>query len=368
MNIALFSPSQNPYSETFIQAHKKFLSGNVFYYYGSRNAISLENHRPISSKLKRLVLKGYQVLTKKDRFYSAKKIVGDSLIRNKIDIVLVEYANHANGILPIIEDLKLPMVVHFHGYDASVKNIVAANKSYKELFAYASRIVVVSKKMEIMVSEMGCPSKKILLNTYGPQPEFETVVPQFSKKQFIGIGRFTDKKAPYYTILAFQKVLNKHPDAMLLLAGNGALKNMCVNLVKYLDIEENVNFLGVITPEEYRGILSQSRAFVQHSITANNGDMEGTPLAVLEASVAGLPVVSTKHAGIPDVIQHNETGLLCEEHDVNAMSENMLNLLDDIELSKNLGQQGRKNILQNFSLQKHISSLNSVLKLSVNKG
>ncbi|MEH6407318.1 MAG: hypothetical protein V7767_08565, partial [Leeuwenhoekiella sp.] len=70
MNIAIFSPSQNPYSETFIQAHKNFLPGNVFYYFGSKAHIQLENHKPISSKWRRLFLKAYQKSANKTDTFS----------------------------------------------------------------------------------------------------------------------------------------------------------------------------------------------------------------------------------------------------------------------------------------------------------
>ena len=85
--------------------------------------------------------------------------------------------------------------------------------------------------------------------------------------------------------------------------------------------------MGVITPEEYRSELQNSLAFVQHSITAENGNMEGTPLAVLEASAAGIPVISTNHAGIPDVVLYEQNGLLCQEKDVQKMTDNIIKLL-----------------------------------------
>ena len=123
--------------------------------------------------------------------------------------------------------------------------------------------------------------------------------------------------------------------------------------------------LGVIKPEEFRGLLEVSLASVQHSITAANGDMEGTPLAVLEASIAGLPVISTIHAGIPDVINHEDTGLLSQEHDVAAMAANMLRLLDDVELAKKLGTRGKKNIFKNFSFKTHIDRLQLALQRAI---
>ena len=195
-----------------------------------------------------------------------------------------------------------------------------------------------------------------------PQPEFEIVQPRFNKKQFIGIGRFTDKKAPYYTILAFSKILKNHADAKLLLAGKGELLNSCRNLVRYLRLENNVEFLGVISPDEFRNYLSESLAFVQHSITAEDGDMEGTPVSILEASVAGLPVISTYHAGIPDVIDHNKTGLLCNEHDVETMAKYMLRILDDVDFAKTLGSNGKKLITSQYNLKRHIKELQRILE------
>lgn len=361
LNIAIFAPSKNPYSETFIQAHKNYLKGNVFYYYGKISDLKLEGKNDLVSDFKRKYLKLIKLLLNKSEYFLNKRRIETSLIENKIDVVLVEYANHARNLLPLIKDTKIPMVIHFHGLDASKYQLIEKPNIYKEVFNYAKSVIVVSKVMEKMVLDLGCPKEKLVYNVYGPQPEFEKVIPKFSKKQFIAIGRFTDKKAPYYTILAFKEVIKKHPEAKLLIAGDGELFNMSKNLIRFYKLEENIKLLGVIKPEEYRKLLAESRAFVQHSIRAQDGDMEGTPLAVLEASVAGLPVISTFHAGIPDVIINGETGLLSNEHNVKEMSKNMIALLDDKNLAMKMGLLGKTNILENFSIKRHISVLQEIL-------
>jgi len=363
MNIALFTPSQNPYSETFIQAHKKYLKDKVFYYYGSGNHIHLEEHPRLNDSWKLFFLKIKRKLFREPFATIYERLLLDSLKKNKIDVVLAEYGTHAYSILPVIKKAGLPLIVHFHGYDASVKRVIEKHNDYREVFAYASKVIAVSKVMMEKLQVLGCPKGKLVYNVYGPQPEFHQVVPTFLKNQFVAIGRFTDKKAPYYTLLAFAKALTKNPDAVLIIAGDGALLNMCQNLTRHLRIEKQVQFLGVITPEEYRNLLGESIAFVQHSITAKNGDMEGTPLAVLEASAAGLPVISTFHAGIPDVVIHGKTGLLSEEHDVEGMAENMLKILNDTGFAKTMGESGKQHIASNFSLQRHINSLQEILEL-----
>ncbi|TNJ45771.1 glycosyltransferase [Tamlana fucoidanivorans] len=365
MNIAIFTPCQNPYSETFIQAHKKGLKGTVFYYYGYGTQLKLEG---VDRLMPLYLYKLHRIRAMFKKRGSAdlwKQCVLYSLSNNKIDVVLVEYGNHAHYLYSVLKEAKIPVVVHFHGYDASVATVIESCKGYKAVFQFSRKIIAVSKVMESRLLAMGCPKEKMVYNVYGPNRIFESVMPKFSKKQFLSVGRFTDKKAPYYSIMAFQKVLQKYPEATLLMAGNGVLLNVCKNLVKHLKLENNVFFLGIITPDKYVDLLSESLAFVQHSITADNGDMEGTPLSVLEASAAGLPVISTCHAGIPDVVEHEKTGLLCQEHDVDGMAENMLRVLEDLSYAKYLGKAGKEYITCSFSLERHLNQLERILKNEV---
>jgi len=362
INIALFSPNQNPYSETFVQAHKNYLKGNVFFYYGKGVSIKLEKHASLASEARIIALKTFKKLAKKSNTFVEEEIVSKSLKNNNIDVVLVEYGTHANAILPIIKKSGLPMVVIFHGYDINIHRIVKENDNYSKLFAYASKIIAVSNTIKSKLLSLGCTQEKLVYHANAAQPEFLNITPTFKLKQFVFIGRFTEKKAPYYSILAFKKVLKKHPDAVLVMAGDGVLKEVCENLVSYYGIENNVKFLGVISPENFVKILEVSLAYVQHSITAGNGDMEGMPISVLEASSAGLPVISTYHAGIKDVIAHQETGLLCSEHDVDAMSNNMNILLDNLEYAKELGAAGKTRIKEHFSFEKHIKGIQNILE------
>lgn len=365
MNIAIFSPNKNPYSETFIQAHKKFLMGKIFYYYGNGSNIKLEGNVDLLSSNRRRYLKIKKNIFRLPQNYIHESKILRSLDRNRIEVVLVEYGTHASDLLPILQKAALPFVVHFHGYDATVHEIIKKHNNYKELFSFAKSVVVVSKKMYKDLHNLGCPEFKLVYNSSGPHPDFSKINTNYSHLQFVSVGRFVDKKAPYYTIMAFKTVVEKHPKSKLLMAGDGPLYNACKNLVKYYRLEKSIKFLGIISPDEYKEILIHSLAFVQHSITALNGDTEGTPVAILEASAAGLPVIATNHAGIPDVIENEKSGLLCEEHDVEGMAKNMLRLIEDPNLVKNLGAYGKENIIRNFSMKRHIASLQKCLEQAI---
>ncbi|HBO28514.1 MAG TPA: hypothetical protein DIV44_14395 [Leeuwenhoekiella sp.] len=364
MNIALFSPSRNPYSETFIQAQKERLQGKVYYYYGGGGSLNLEGEVHPVSRLSRAQRFIKWFLKKPAHLLRVKNIIA-SLKKKKIDVILVQYGIHAFDLLPVLQKTSIPFVVHFHGYDASVKEVIKRTNQYQEVFRHAAFVIAVSKKMHKTLLELGCPSSKLILNTYGPNPIFFDVQANFEKKTFISIGRFVDKKAPHLTIMAFAKALKVHPDANLWMAGDGVLKNACFDLAKVLGCEKSVEFLGIITPEAYRERLQKVRGFVQHSKTGLNGDMEGTPLAVLEASAAGVPVISTLHAGIPDVVIHEQTGLLAEEGAVEEMAQHMIRLLDDVELAGELGRAARKRIYEAFTMQRYISKLDEVLLQAV---
>ncbi len=361
MNIALLSPNQNAYSETFIQAHKNLLKGKVYFFYSGIVPTKLEGGNLIDSRRLRILytIKG---LFNLNTFSLPEIALLNSFKQNKIDVVLAEYGDTAQKVLKICKQLNLPLIVHFHGYDASVFEVIKRNNNYKVVFEIASYVVVVSKKMYQDLLNLGCPEQKLVYNVCGPKDEFFEVQPNFSKQQFIAIGRFVDKKAPYNLILSFLKVIEKFPGAKLIMAGDGELLNTCKNLVKYYKKEANISFVGVISPEKYREYLKESLAFVQHSVTAENGDSEGTPVCILEASGAGLPVISTKHAGIPDVIINGKTGLLVEEHDVDGMAENMIELLENTEMAKKMGAKGKINIEENFKMDRHINLLDELIE------
>src|SRR5690606_25040292 len=193
MNIAIFTPGQNPYSETFIQAHKRYLKDQVLYYYGGKGRIRLEGSNSLVSKARHWCYRIIRKLKKYPYSYINEQAVLASLKSHAIDVILVEYGTHAYNLLNLLQASGLSVVVHFHGYDASVEAVVKKCGNYKAVFTLASKVMAVSNSMEQMLLELGCPREKLIYNVYGPQPEFETVNASFTKKQFLGIGRFTDK-------------------------------------------------------------------------------------------------------------------------------------------------------------------------------
>ena len=361
-HIAILSPNRNAYSETFIQAHKRLSDFRIFYYYGSPAYPEIEGKGPLLSGLGKILAKALGILQQQSPDNIGKKALLRSWKKHQIKLILAEYGHTAAACIDAIATSGLPLIVHFHGYDATVKSLLEEYKTaYLKMFAYATYVIAVSRAMEKQLLALGCPKEKLVNNVYGPNEFFFDVQPAFTQKRLISIGRFTNKKAPYYHVLAFEKVLRKHPDARLVMAGDGYLKNTCTNLARFLKIEDKIDFCGIITPEQFRELLARSVALLQHSVVAENGDSEGTPLSVLEAGAAGLPVIGSRHAGIPDVVVHDQTGYVFEEHDVHTMAEQIIDLLDDLEKAQKMGENARVRIREKFSMDRHLNVLGNLI-------
>jgi glycosyltransferase involved in cell wall biosynthesis len=169
------------------------------------------------------------------------------------------------------------------------------------------------------------------------------------------------------TLLAFRQVLDACPEARLTMAAEGPLLGPCRQMARALGMGDAVTFPGKLTPEEVAALFSQARAFVQHSAVASNGDSEGTPVAVIEAGASALPVIATRHAGIPDVVVEGQTGLLVDELDVAGMARHMIELAKDPGRAAQLGRQARRRVEERFALVDSIAKLRDFLRRCVER-
>ncbi len=374
MNLAIISPGQNAYSETFIQAHKNIEADNVFFFYGGVIPTYLENEGIVNISARTLntrtlinlipKINPFRILKKK--FSIKEELFAQSLKRHHIDVVLAEFGQTGVACLNVCNYLNIPLITHFHGVDITA-DLERYKEKYKELIRKTPYVVGVSKEMRETLISLGGEPDRVIYTPCGPNPMFYDTTRKADGTRFVCVGRFVDKKAPYYVIMAFKKVVDKYPNAILDMVGTGPLYDTCINLSKYFNLTRNINFTGVKTPNEIQELHSKAVAYVQHSITAGNGDKEGTPVGVMEASASALPVISTLHAGIKDVVINGETGLLCEEHDIDAMAKNMIWVIENHDAALTMGEKGRIYVKDNFSLEKHISILSSTVEKAYNR-
>jgi len=280
-----------------------------------------------------------------------------------IDVVLAEYGDVGVQVLDACTRLQLPLVVHFHGYDATKSAILERHReSYGRMFSVAARVIVVSRQMEADLRAFGCPADKICYNPYGVDAKtFGGASPHLAPPHFLAVGRLIEKKAPLATLAAFGRLLETVPMARLRMIGDGPLRAACEEMIWQLKLQPSVELLGFQGPEVIAAEMRRARAFVQHSVHARSGDAEGTPVAIIEAGASGLPVIATRHAGIPDVVIEGETGILVDEGDVSGMAAAMIALAQDPERARALGEAGQRRVCSLFSIEDRLRRLRQVL-------
>lgn len=369
-NIAILSYNSSKYSETFIHQlmelpfHVHFLSGGELPAYKPDGTLFLpdEGVNRIISDIQQWF--GY---THHQQHVNA---IARYFRQHHVKAVLANYAITAFPIMQLCKDLDIPLIVHFHGWTAYRRTILEQYAtSYKMLFALATKVVCVSNDMKRQLVSLGCPSNKLeVLPTGADTRLFQFADRSTNEALFFSAGRFCDTKNPHLTILAFSYALKELPHLKLEIAG-GDENLLCasVNLVKALGIENAVTFLGILTPQQIYQKMSKALAYVQHSATTILDEKEGTPCSIMEASACGLPVIATRHAGINDVVLHGETGLLCDELDIQTMAQHMVQLVNDRALAKRMGEKGAAFISQYFTRKQYLDKLTNVLLQAIER-
>ncbi|NMC34776.1 MAG: glycosyltransferase [Veillonellaceae bacterium] len=369
MSLAIASPSAQAASETFIRMQVERLPCRMRIHGGpvANETIPGGPIEPLRS-IRGLMDTAIEVLLYGSKWDGPqRKELKRRLKRQGIRVILANYGPCAVALLPVCVDLNIALVAHFHGYDAHLGSIVREyGDRYRELGRVARTVIAVSSVMAQTLEGLGVPRKLIRIVRCGSDERLfceKRVFPQ--NPLYFGVGRFVDKKAPYLTLLAFAKVRERCPAARLVLAGEGPLLEVTQNLARALGLSSAVEFPGVVTPDQVAKYMQEATAFVQHSIVPHvgpsRGDSEGTPVAVLEAMLTGLPVVATRHAGIGEVIQDGKTGLLIEERDIDGMAKAMLKVAQDRDFARALGQAARREALEKYTGDCYIRSLKEIL-------
>ncbi len=379
--ICVIWPSVNAYSEMFIRTHVERMQANVKLLHGGHFPFLREDNRPLfPSRL--FGQRGARFLSEwlarrpieslRPGLLSELRdgLLARFLSRERVSAVLAEFGPTGAAVANACLATEVPLIVHFHGFDAYANQILEAYQTaYQQMFDIAETVVVVSRDMERQLLELGAPKEKVVYNPCGADTAlFAGASPASAPPVFIAVGRFVEKKAPHLTLLAFAEVLRDVPDARLVMIGDGVLWDACRQLAEGLDIAHAVDFQGSKRYHSEVGTAMRgARAFVQHSMRTSSGDSEGTPVAVIEAGATGLPVVATRHGGIPDVVIDGETGYLVNEGDVEGMAERMLLLAKSPELAERLGSAARERIRGIFSIERSVSNLWKIIKGAIDR-
>lgn len=266
--------------------------------------------------------------------------------------------------------LSLPLIVTFHGFDATTKDEFANRSFYshrkyirrrEHLIKGCTKFIAVSEFIKGKLLEQGFPEEKIVVHYIGVDINKFQPSPKVIRRPIIlFVGRLVEKKGCTFLIRAMQDVQKHIPEAELVVIGDGPLR-------KRLQYEaerslRKFQFLGVQPHNVVKEWMDRAKIFSVPSITAECGDAEGFGLVFAEAQAMGVPVVSFQSGGISEAVSNGETGFLLPEKDWEGLAEYITLLFSDKVLWERMSKAGPERVRDKFNLEKQTGILEGLYK------
>jgi len=281
-----------------------------------------------------------------------------------VALLHAHFGTDAAFFAPVWRRLALPRVASFYGYDAGKtgRRAFGLGRRYlARVFREFDALLVPSQDLHDDLVALGAPPAKLrklpwgidlarFAPVAGTNDATAAAIATGPALRLISVCRFIPKKGLADALAAFAKLCGAGVAAHYRLVGDGPLAAELATQARALGIAERVQFAGFVAPTELPALLRQHDVFLQPSVTAADGDKEGVPTAILEAAACALPVVATRHGGIPEAVQDGTTGVLVPEHDVAALATALQGLARDATRRRALGAAGRSHISAHFDL------------------
>ncbi len=249
-----------------------------------------------------------------------------------------------------------PLVVFMHGYDiTALPKSPAWQRRYTRLWRADVTILTPSEFMRAKVIALGAAPQQVWVQQNGIDLSAWTFSDpsrrHAGKVMFLFVGRLIPKKGPRELVAAFAQVCARAPDmdTELVLCGGGSLEAALREDIERLGLAGRVHLRGSVASAQVRDAMQhEAHIMVQHSVETASGDMEGLPVSLTEAAASGLPIVATRHSGIPEIVVDGVNGYLVEEHDIDAMADRMLALARTPQRWSEFGRAGRALVERKF--------------------
>lgn len=352
-------------TQTFITQDVKYLAKNhdiVFVCTIVKSNIQIPNvkveHIPFKHSIwKKILWKTDILLDYNNKKF--KKRLNSTIEAFKPDIIHCQFGIEALRLIDNLEDMSIPVVIQFRGYDASrmLRKKSYVNKLKEVLNRKNYYSIYVADSLRQNLNRYGINTKPSMILHSGINLDKFKREDKIVKKDtfiFLQISSLKSKKGHSYTLKAFARFLSLQTSKKYVLkfTGDGEERVMLEHLAKSLKIQNNVEFIGFVSHEEAKVLLQEADVFVHHSITPDDGDEEGIPNAIMEAMAMELPIISTYHAGIPELVKTEINGYLVPEKDIEIYSKRMHDILKWTRLKVN-----RETIEKEFEINYHVKKL-----------
>ncbi len=227
--------------------------------------------------------------------------------------------------------LRCPLLVTFYGHDVTRYPLERGAGVYDRLFRRASRVLALDPLMKKRLEGLGAPPDRVVVHPLGVDARrFRPAVGgrHSGPLRLLSVGRLVEKKGFADGIRAVAHLRASGVDLRYRIAGDGPLGPELRELAAALGVADRVEFLGQVAHAAMPDLLAEANMVIVPSVRAADGDEEGTPTVIIEAMACGVPVVATRHAGVPFLVEDGVTGWLVDEHDPVALAERVRDLSD----------------------------------------
>ncbi|MEN9574427.1 MAG: glycosyl transferase, group 1 [Verrucomicrobiota bacterium] len=229
--------------------------------------------------------------------------------------------------LPLKRALGVPLITTFYGYDMSVlPHLPRWATRLARLFREGDRFLAEGPCMRQRLIELGAPAEKIRIQRIAIHPDrYPAWQPNRTGVPVVlFVGRFTEKKGLLDALAAVREVVRRGQSVHFRIVGDGPLRPSVEQFVAANGMAGYVEFLGMQPHPEVIRELTAANVFIHPSRTASNGDTEGgAPTIILEAQAVGVPIVTTRHADIPNVAPPGRGVFLSPEGEAGPLAENL---------------------------------------------
>lgn len=308
---------------------------------------------------------------KKYGYYSKVLILPRILSKNKkeiqADVIIAHFGTTAvlANQLKNLGFLRGKLAAVFHGNEISqARTLDLFHNDYKKLYNSAEFILPVSQlwaeKIKLVsghddnihVIRMGISVDKF---SFKPKPKLNSSI------RLLSIARLTEKKGISVAIDACYLLKQRNVDFNYSIIGDGPLRKQLESQVLNFDLGNEIVFLGSQTQEVVSNYLNESDVFILPSVTAADGDMEGIPVALMEAMAIGIPVISTFHSGIPELIENRVSGFLVNENDAESIASVVSEIITDPSILSSICRNAKKKIDDEFNQNTSYSNMLKIL-------
>lgn len=285
-------------------------------------------------------------------------------------------------VLRLARSLEVPLITTFYGWDLSrlPQEQPRWRARYRRLFAEGALFLVEGSHMREQLISLGCPPAKVLVQHLGVDLEklhFEPRRPDDDGSvRVLVAGTFTEKKGIPYALEAFARVCERYKRLHLTVIGDARryaneqrIKAQLPDIIRRYGIQDRVTFMGYQPHHVLIETFYNHHIFMSPSVQAQDGDNEGgAPVTITEALATGMPVLSTFHCDIPEVVVNEKGGFLVPERDIDALAAKLTFLLENPEIWEQIGRYGHEHVMENYDVVKQSQRLEAIYDSVLNPG